>query len=365
MGLSIKPPIIDFYRIMRRNGGIDLRCMPNLAPWFIKLTLLEPLRLAEHLINDKKIESHELIHPPIFILGFYRNGTTLLQRILALDHGLGYQNIFHSALPEIMLTSENWLKPVLNTISRMFRSENAMHHIPFDWDFPGEEDVALTSLGIAESVNWGNLYPKAYDEYFNKYSWSSADADSSKLWLKNYIYWVKKLSLRHEGKRLVLRSPPNTSRLKLLYEAFPNAKFICIFRDPCQVFASSKRFWKIILRHYAFQTIPDQEVERIIFKSYDETMKLYYHYKASLPGLSIYELTYEGLMKDPVGMLKKLYQELSLGEFEQIYPRLTSFLESAGYYKAMAYEQTIQEKDMIRHKWAMHFSYWQKIGELE
>jgi hypothetical protein len=44
-----------------------------------------------------------------------------------------------------------------------------------------------------------------------------------------------------QDKRLVLKSPPHTARVRLLREIFPGAKFVHISRDPYEIYQSTKR----------------------------------------------------------------------------------------------------------------------------
>ena len=46
------------------------------------------------------------------------------------------------------------------------------------------------------------------------------------------MWFYRRLVLKHGGKRLVMKSPPNTSRLKLLTKMFPNARYVYLARNP-------------------------------------------------------------------------------------------------------------------------------------
>jgi hypothetical protein len=159
----------------------------------------------------------------------------------------------------------------------------------------------------------------------------------------------------------VLKSPPNTARLKLLCDAFPKARIVCIFRDPYQVFGSSRRFWKIINRHYALQQATDDEIDRIVLRSYNETMNCYHNAKASLPGITVYELTYECLMEEPIVQFMKICQKFGIEDSDSLSSSLTHFIDSNRDYNPGKYELTKTEKEMIMQKWQSHISYWEKL----
>ena len=60
-------------------------------------------------------------------------------------------------------------------------------------------------------------------------------------WKQEFVFLLKKISLANHNKQLVLKSPPNTARIKLLLSLFPNAKFIFIHRNPYEVYVSNKQ----------------------------------------------------------------------------------------------------------------------------
>src|SRR5688572_25374120 len=123
-------PIYSFLKIASENGGISLRQSKNLIPWFIKTVLFEPLRWIELAGNNRKIDQHTMAKDPIFILGFYRSGTSYLHHFLTQDDRFGYHSIFQMVFPEIMLTAEKWMSPILQSACRLFKIEDPVHRIP-------------------------------------------------------------------------------------------------------------------------------------------------------------------------------------------------------------------------------------------
>src|SRR5664279_2725645 len=105
-------PIYTFLKIVFENGGITPKGIKNLPPWLIKTILFEPWRWIEQTMYNKKISQHCIIKHPLFILGFYRSGTSYLHQFLTKDDRFGYHSNFQMVLPEIMLSSEKILAPV-------------------------------------------------------------------------------------------------------------------------------------------------------------------------------------------------------------------------------------------------------------
>jgi len=54
------------------------------------------------------------------------------------------------------------------------------------------------------------------------------------------MYFIRKVQLfRGTEKRLLLKSPVHTARIKLLLKLFPDAQFVYIHRNPYDVFRSA------------------------------------------------------------------------------------------------------------------------------
>lgn len=84
------------------------------------------------------------------------------------------------------------------------------------------------------------------------------------------MYFLRKLQYtRGADKRLVLKSPVHTARVKLLLELFPDAQFVYIHRDPYDVFRSAvnmadKTYW------YSYLNTPtDDQIMEFILTQYE------------------------------------------------------------------------------------------------
>src|SRR6476620_6509019 len=162
-------PIYTFLKIVFQNGGISSKGIKNLPPWLIKTVLFEPLRWIELGMHNKKISHHTITKDPLFILGFYRSGTSYLHQFLIQDDRFGYHSNFQMILPEIMLSSEKMLAPVFEFICRSFNLQDSVHRVPLSFRFPGEEDATMTTSLNPRGAQWGYFFPKKMNEYFEKY----------------------------------------------------------------------------------------------------------------------------------------------------------------------------------------------------
>ena len=59
----------------------------------------------EDLAFGRKVQD-ATIHPPLFILGIFRSGTTFLHNLFAQDDRFAYPNVYQAAYPHAFLTTE-------------------------------------------------------------------------------------------------------------------------------------------------------------------------------------------------------------------------------------------------------------------
>ncbi len=101
--------------------------------------LLEPFSLTEELIYGKRLRNFSPELPPVFIIGFWRSGTTLLHNLLCLDQNAAFTTTFQAVFPNLLMTQSWWLKPFAN---RFLPVNRPYDNVGMDMDFPQEEDLA-------------------------------------------------------------------------------------------------------------------------------------------------------------------------------------------------------------------------------
>ena len=127
-------------------------------------------------------------------------------------------------------------------------------------------------------------FPATQQILLRKYAlFEKISGEEVQKWKDSYLYLVKKISLANQRKPLVLKSPPNTARIKQLLSLFPNAKFVYISRNPVQVYASSKRLWEMIIKKYALGNYSAINLQQIILETYSKSMNNYMKDKLLIP----------------------------------------------------------------------------------
>ncbi|MDB4286021.1 sulfotransferase [bacterium] len=351
-------PIYTFVKTAYKNGGLSFKGLRNLPSWLIKTILFEPLRWIE-LTYNKKISKHTLTKDPIFILGFYRSGTSFMHQFMTQDDRLGYHTNFQMIFPDMMLSSEKILSPFFDFICRLFNLQDPVHRIQMSFKFPGEEDAAMTTGLNPMGAHWGYFFPKIMMEHFHKYVlFENIPESEIEKWKKDFTFLIKKISLANQGKQLVLKSPPNTARIKLLLSLYPKAKFVLIHRNPYEVYASNKRFWKVTNRIYALGPTQPDDVNGVILDTYEGIMNRYFLEKDLIPDGQLIEIPYQDFIQNPMENMQKIYEMLHLDNFSHCENTMKKYVERQKSYVRLKHELPSHEREIVTKKLKPFLIHW-------
>ena len=338
--------LIAWLQIASAHGGVSLSKFHHALPWLIRYVAFEPGRIYESIKYDQRIESHELAEDPIFVLGHWRSGTSFLQELLNLDDRHATCSLFQSLFPECALSAQSWMPGLIDRLASTFRLRYPIQDRPLRSWLPAEEEIAMMCMTDGDSSNWGQIFPTRMRQ-------RTDDADE---WLDGYRFIVNKLSIAHDNRRLVLKSPMNTARLPLLSAAYPNAVFIHIHRHPLDVFASSRRLWNMILRQSALQRLPTEEIDQLILDVYEDIMRRYLDDRESADRSRLVEVCLEELKGDPVAVLGNAYATLGLGALPV--DSIRDFVRDTPAPSAKPRSIDPQMEQRVRSQWDFAFDAW-------
>ena len=163
-------------------------------------------------------------------------------------------------------------------------------------------------------------------------------------------YLAVKMVFANQNKQLVLKSPPNTARIKLLLSLFPNAKFIFIHRNPYHVYASNIRFWKVTQKIYALGNNRSVDVNSIIIDIYSKIMHRYLLEKDLVPNGQLVEIPYEDLIQRPLENMRTIYKKIHLDDFGYCENKMKSFVEVQKNFVTLEHELPADEKRVVSEK---------------
>ncbi|MFT4595204.1 MAG: hypothetical protein ACI9UR_001169 [Bacteroidia bacterium] len=341
MGANLSTWLGVFWKYRKQ---IEWRFYPKCFVLTMMILLYAPLIWWERFRWDKKIKETE-VKAPVFILGHQRSGTTYLHYLLGKDPSFGFLSVKESFMPWLYLSFEKMLQRMLG--NRM-PSKRPMDNLRLSVDMPTEPEYSLGNMTWATMLP-GYYFPKMLYSVFSR-NVLFGDEKAEKAWQESFKYFMQKLTLKHGGKQLVIKSPENLSRVKSILEVFPDAKFIHIYRDPYRVYFSTERLYGITLPMIALQHWDEKVVPDFILKSYKEMFLKYFESKKQIPEGNLVEIKYEDFIGNEMETLRKAYTTLGL-DFEQASPHIQSEVKSYEGYQTNKYEYDKQRMEEIYSAW--------------
>lgn len=300
------------------------------------------------------IRKSDPVKPPVFILGHWRSGTTYLHTLLSNDSQFAYPNLFEIRNPHTFLSYQALFEKRLEIYKAQKRMMDNMH---MALDSPSEEEFALAILSL-KSPLLGWMFPSKqnyYDRYVTFDGVPQEDIDSWKEW---YRFYLNKITYKYK-KQLLLKSPLNTARIKLLLEMFPEAKFIHIHRNPFHVFQSTKKLYQTAVRASEFQKVKRKKLTQYILRQYTQIYDTFFRTYASIPNNNFIDIAFEDLESDAEKTIANIYEQLQLGDFEKMQPALRRYLDSQKRYSKNQYATLNKElEETLAQQWQPYFKAW-------
>jgi hypothetical protein len=304
------------------------------------------LRVLQTLIYGRRIRRTQVADGPVFIVGHWRSGTTLLHELLAQDPQHAYPTSYQCFAPHHCLLTERWCKRIF---SFLLPKQRPMDNMAVGFDRPQEDEFALCTLGLP-SPYWVLGFPNRSQcpEYLDL---RGLPPKALRRWKRVAAHFVKLLTYRH-GKRIILKSPTHTARVGVLREMFPRARFIHIVRDPDVLFPSTVNLWKKLCETQHIQTPRFEGLEEFVFSTFERMYAAFERDRPSLPADAFYEVRYEDLVRDPLGQLRVMYERLALGDFETARPAIERYLAEVQDYQTNRYTIPPDTKAEVHRRWA-------------
>jgi omega-hydroxy-beta-dihydromenaquinone-9 sulfotransferase len=320
-----------WWRLLAKNGfRVNFKKLPIAMGVSFFTPINDVMAAAQWLLYERKIRETVVTRDPLFILGHWRSGTTLLHELLVTDTQFASPNTFQCFAPSHFLLSEFLM---LRFGNFLLPKKRPMDEMEAGWTLPQEDEFALMNLGIPSPylrIAFPQTQAKAFD-YFDMRGLSETEKSR---WCNKFSWFIKVLTYHYEQKQLVLKSPPHTGRVAELIKLFPNAKFIHLTRDPRKLFSSTMRLWSSLDSVQGLQSTPDRAVlKAYVTKCHQRMYAGFEEGRAAIPADRIVDIRYEDLVADPFGKLEQLYSQLQLGDFELVKPSLEIRLANHESYR--------------------------------
>lgn len=311
-----------------------------------------------HQIEQEKygdrIDSTEIPLDPIFILGHWRSGTTMLHNTICQDEQFAFPNLLEAYNPHTFLYLEDRIHHKLQT---MEDKKRPMDNVQVNYDSPAEDEFALALLSLCSPL-LGWTFPRQRD-YYDRYLFlDNISDDELKRWYWGVEHFVKKLTFKY-GKRLVLKSPQHTARIKHILKLFPNAKFIHFRRNPYKVFQSTMGLHEKTIKAMALQPNGVLDVETYVINTYRDMYSRMFNEQSLIPKQNYCELNFENFVTDPVQGLQAIYQSLEFELSEEFLIKIKNKQSAEKKYARNTYPPLAEEtKQRINREWEEFFYTW-------
>ncbi|MDR1492775.1 MAG: sulfotransferase [Planctomycetaceae bacterium] len=303
----------------------------------------------QSLFYGRKIREIKIEHPPIFIIGHWRSGTTLLHEYMILDKQFTFADTYSCFAPRHFLLTRRWLTPLA---SFLMPKKRPMDNMAVGLDRPQEDEFALCAMGM-RSPYVNIIFPNNPPIDAEFLTLKNASEQERREWLDGLEYFLRCLTLA-ENKCVIFKSPPHTARIAVILERFPNAKFIHIHRNPYSLYASTFNLWTQLAVVHGLQRPTAKPIEERVFRMFEEMYAAFRDDVSLLKPEQFTEIAYNDLISQPSAALEQIYRGLNLSGFEQSQEKFLQFAASQKSYQKNKFRIDPNIKAKITERWAWY-----------
>ncbi|MBR51704.1 MAG: sulfotransferase family protein [Gammaproteobacteria bacterium] len=274
----------------------------------------------------------------VFVTGLPRSGTTFLFNMLALDtnhRSPKYWEIM-KPLPLVhknreKISRQKKINKQLKLARTIIPKLKAMHHIRAETP---EECMLIATINIRSIVYLCMADVPEYVEYLKNCSF------------KSVFEWHKKffqiLELTGKPERWLLKDPSHIGHIPEILEAYPNAKFINIHRDPVESIGSFCSLTKNVRLGFS-KKVNNKNIGDMVIDFWRHKLYKGMQDKENLNENQIANISYEKFVKDPINTIKDAYLKLGLDMSIETENKMQNYLNIQKSLKKQKHNYTLEE----------------------
>lgn len=273
---------------------------------------------------------------PVFILGFWRSGTTYLHELLQQDVKVMVPTTANCIFPQFFKMFGGGLRKYFADMADIRSGDG----INVGWQSAQEDEFALMMLG-EPSPYWWFGFPGTLPADPSALTMDGLSPEARTKWqsvLREFVQNCWTYKERPES-RIVLKSPGHTARVDDLLGAFPDARFIHISRDPEEIIRSYRRFMPALAADLSVTGGPD-DAARAAFEGravgdFTAVYEKYRRTRALIPADRLKEINFADLRAEPLETLRGIYRWLGwrMEEDQRSLPQITARIAAGGDHK--------------------------------
>lgn len=260
---------------------------------------------------------------PLFILGLWRSGTTYLHDLLGVCPGLQSPATWQCMNPS---TSRLCSSPVVGRAI-----QRPMDTMTIDAFSPQEDEFALLALGVP-SVYRGFFDPRRLPElsrWLEPDAWTQMQPEG---WLNTWLEFLSGITNDRSG-RLVLKSPSHSFRITALTEAFPQASYVWLVRDPVATFHSNRKMWLAMLERYALWHWDVSILDAFLVHAFESAAQCLYRATRLVGKDRLIIVKFDDLTGATINSLQRLNLRLGIGSWQELEPPLVRIAAGRSGYR--------------------------------
>jgi hypothetical protein len=355
---------------------------PRLLFLLLMSCLTSLLGLIEWVAFGRAVAAQQLHPSPVFVLGHPRTGTTLLHNLLALDDDrFAFANTLQCGFPSAFLLLD--ALGLRGAMGAMVDDVRPMDNVALSLDTPQEDELATNVLSGGASPYMPLIAMRgAAERYWGAFTFAPAPGRAPAgarwaAWREAFLLFLRKVTLsaerqQHRGgggggggggngggvpsRRLLLKSPVHTARIRLLLQLFPAAQFVYIHRDPAVVFASAchmadTTYW------YTYLARPtDKQVSEFVLNQFELLHEEYVAARGLVPEGSLVELGFAELEGGPVAALERVYGALGWEMSARARARMRAHVEGLRGFRKNSHRQlSAVHQRLVWRRWRRAF----------
>ena len=318
---------------------------------------MTPFALMQELVYGKRLKETVIDKPPLFVLGYWRSGTTYLQNMLSRDEQFGWADPVHNVLLPYSLIAPGLFR---KSVEKGIGAGRPMDNVQYRMDLPMEETLGMLTISPYSIIHM-LAFPMQHERFIRVPFVGDLPLAEQERWAKSYDKVLKLLTYVHGGRRLVLKSPDNTAHARLLWERYPDCRFINIHRDPYKSIRSAVNMIFVQMKNLRLTREPENVEEVLEDALVDIFRRMYEEWfalEAELPENRYCDIAYKDFCADPIGTLRDVYARLELDGFAEAEPRFAAFAESQNSYRKNSFDISPRLTKKINDKLGFYFDHY-------
>lgn len=327
-----------------RAAFISALSLPTTA-----LSALEDARFG------RQLAAMEIEPTPLFVLGHWRSGTTHLHNLLGRVPQHTYSTVYQVVMPGNFLSTGGVVPQLTGRFMDPTRTYDNVKH---GWHEAAEDEIALAKLtGLSPYISF--MFPDKALKYEKYIDFQEATAAERERWKDALRYFIKKIMLATGGKRVIVKSCPHTARIRLILEAFPDARFVFIHRNPYEVYLSTLHMrshtdWENFF-HKPDESWESQRERQTLLLG-QRIYERYLEDRHLIPEGNLVELAYTELAGHELEVMERLWRTLRLDGWERAEPVLRAYVEGLkGYQTNKLKPISKKDQEAVYQHWAAVF----------